>query len=307
MELTRRGFLVAVAAALAASTASCSGAARPAVAIATGEPGGTYIRFGELLRASLDRRGSAGLEVVETNGSVQNLALLAAGEADLALSLADATGLAASGAVAIGRVYQNYLQCVVREDGPVRDVADLAGLAVSLGAPGSGAAVTAERALTALGIAPSRSAPERELTLREAVHALEDGSIDAFFWSGGVPTPEIDALDARVGIRLVDLGPAVRALAATHAHLYAATPVPAGVYASADPVTTIGVSNLLLARPGLDDAVAASLVDALVEDARALVPAGSLGVQYLTAANLIDTAPLPLHPGAERRYRERYG
>lgn len=308
MELTRRGFLLGVAAALAASATACAPrAAIPRIAIATGEPGGTYIRFGELLRDSLRRRGASELEVVESNGSVDNLAMLAARRTELALSLADATGLAAAGAVAIGRVYQNYLQCIVRSDGPVRDAADLAGRRVSIGAPGSGAAVTAERVLAALAIAPSSAAPHDALTLHEAVRALEGGAIDAFFWSGGVPTPEIEALDARLGIELVDLAPAVAPLQARHPLLYAPAAVPRGVYSSSREVTSIGVSNLLLARPDLDDTVAASIVDALVDDARELVPAGSVGAQYLTTATLIDTAPLALHPGAERRYRERYG
>lgn len=48
-------------------------------------------------------------------------------------------------------------------------------------------------------------------------------------------------------------------------------------------------------------------MDVLVGDSAALIPEDTSGIQYLTLAALIDTAPIPLHEAAERRYRELYG
>ena len=89
--------------------------------------------------------------------------------------------------------------------------------------------------------------------------------------------------------------------------VYAATTIPSRVSGAARAVPTIGVTNLLLARPDLGDDLARALVDALIDDAPALVAPDALGIQYLTPASLIDTSPIALHPAAERRYRERYG
>lgn len=307
--LARRTVLVGAAAAVASALAGCAlGQAAARLAMACGERGGTYVQFGDLLRAVLARRGAATLEVVESGGSVDNLAMLDAGEADLAIALADAVAEHDGALVAIGRVYQNYLQCVVRADGPVASLGDLAGRPVAVGAPGSGASLTASRVLDAAGLAegPGAVVPST-LLLPDAVDALRDGTIDAFFWSGGVPIPEVLRLQRDAAVTLVDLTPVLPTLAARHPGAYASTSVPSGVYDSGGPIPAIGVSNLLVARPDLDDDVAARLVDALVDDAESLVPEDSVGVQYLTASSLIDTDPVPLHDAARRRYRERYG
>lgn len=276
--------------------------------MACGERGGTYVQFGDLLRAVLARRGAASLAVLESGGSIDNLAMLGSREADLAIALADAVTGHEGEVVAIGRIYQNYLQCVVRADGDVRALEDLAGRVVAAGAPGSGAALTASRVLDAAGLRTGPAAVGSvALLLPDAIAALADGTIDAFFWSGGVPIPEVERRRGTLAVRLLDLTPTLPTLSAEHPGVYASTSVPSGVYDAPAPVPAIGVSNLLLASPDLPDATAAGLVDALVEDAQALVPDDSVGVQYLSAPSLIDTDPVPLHDAARRRYRERYG
>ncbi|MBF4551683.1 TAXI family TRAP transporter solute-binding subunit [Pseudoclavibacter sp. VKM Ac-2888] len=311
VTLTRRGLLFGAGAASAAAAtfalAGCSlGQPSPRIRMACGEQGGTYVQFGELLREALRRDGTAGLDVVTTGGSVENLAMLQARDAELAIVLADAAATDAQNKVAIGRVYQNYLQCFVRSDGPVSAIGDLAGRRVSVGAPQSGAALTARRLLGTLGLLEGAGASViSELYLDEAVSALEAGTVDAIFWSGGLPLPAVQDLDTAV--ELVDLTDALPALELEHPGVYTLTAVPASTYGSAEAVPAIGVSNYLLARPDLPDQVARALVDVLIRDAAQLVPEGSLGVQYLTASNLIDTVPIALHPAAQRRYRELYG
>lgn len=311
VRLTRRTLLLgAGASAAAAATLALSGCSLgrgpSRIRMACGEQGGTYVQFGELLRDALHRDGTTGLEVVTTGGSVANLALLQARDAELAIVLADAAATDAQNKVAIGRVYQNYLQCFVRRGGPIGGVEDLAGRRVSVGAPQSGAALTARRVLTSLGLlGGASSVVVSELYLDEAIAAIEADTVDAIFWSGGLPLPAVQNLDTHV--ELIDLTSALPVLEAEHPGVYTLTAVPASTYGSADPVPAIGVSNYLLARPDLPDEVAEELVDVLIRDAAQLVPEGSLGVQYLTASNLIDTAPIALHPAAQRRYRELYG
>lgn len=316
--IPRRGLLAGLAGiggvgALAGLSGCAGPGATSSLTMACGEAGGRYIQFGELLRGAMAHRGTD-LELITTNGSADNVLLLGDGSVDLGIALADTAEAAGGSAdadgpplVAIGRVYQNYLQCLVPADGPVRALADLAGRRVSIGAPGSGAAVTTRRLLGAAGLDGADGVETREQLLVDALDALEHGTIDALFWSGGIPTPMVEELDARLPVALVDLGGAFPALEAAYPELYVSTRVPLGVYSSAAQTPTIGIPNLLLARPDLPDGVARTLVDALIDDAEALVPAGSVGVQFLTPANLIDTGALPLHPAARARYRERYG
>lgn len=307
--LSRRAVLLGLGAALALPLAGCAlPAPAPRLTMACGERGGSYLLFGELLQGALARRRGAELDPLETNGSAENLDLLADGTADLAIALADTAAITSDRHVAIGRVYQNYLQCVVRTGGPVQTLGDLAGRPVSVGAPRSGSAFTTRRILDASGLTSGSDAVvATELTLDAAVTALADGEVDAFFWSGGIPTPQIERLGETTPVALLELSGALPALSAAHPGLYLPATVPAGVYGASRSVGTVGVPNLLVARADLSDAVAGALVDVLVEDAERLVPDDAVGVQFLTSSNLIDTGPLPLHPAAERRYRERYG
>ncbi len=307
--LTRRGFLVAVGTVALLGVSGC-GRRREAtpLAMASGEAGGTYLQFGALLRDAAARAGVAELEVRATKGSFDNLEQLVSGRADLGIALADSVASRDDDLVAIGRVYQNYLQCVVRHDSDIVALADLRGHRVGVGAPSSGAAYTARLILEVAGLREGDDAvDEVELGIQAASDALVAGEIDALFWSSGIPAPVISELTASPGVRFVELTDALPGLDEQHPGSYLATALPSGAYGSSAETPTVGTPNYLLARPDLADEVAAGLVDVLIADAERLVPAGSVGVQYLTSANLIDTAPVPLHPAAAARYRHHYG
>ncbi|NUT52288.1 MAG: TAXI family TRAP transporter solute-binding subunit [Saccharothrix sp.] len=294
--MNRRVFLLGLLA------AGCTaGAPSGEVAIASGERGGMYFDFATLLAEQLvDVRG----RVLETEGSLANLALLASGAAQVALVLADSARVADPGLElrALGRVYENYLQLVVREDDPARAPADLAGRTVSLGAEGSGASLSGERMLVALGLRDSVRV--EHLRLVDAARALAEGRVDALLWSGGVPTPVLDGLE---GIRLLPLADLVPVLRAAHGSVYEQVPVPVGVYGATREVPTIGVANLLVCRASLPDDTAAAITRTLISRAAALVPTQTLGTQFLDARSLIGTAGLPLHPGATTTYRTLHG
>ncbi|MFE6941768.1 TAXI family TRAP transporter solute-binding subunit [Streptomyces chartreusis] len=287
--------------------------------IATGESGNLYAAFGRLLadqvRAAYPRLSC---EVIHSEASVDNIRMLQAREADVALSLADIAWAAYDGSApfgrpvplrAIGRVYENYLQLAVRADAPIRTVADLTGHTVSLGAPASGGAVLGDRLLRAAGLTPGTDVQVRRLLLPQAVRAMRDGAIDALLVSGGLPLPALSGLGARRGIRLLPLAsllPRLRGTEPSGPGLEAVT-VPAGAYRGTPEVTTIGVANLLLCRPDLPSPVAAALTDVLVRRATHLVPSSALGTQFLDARSLISTGSVPLHPGAVVAYRELHG
>ena len=300
--MSRRAVLCSGAAVLTA--AILPGCARnlPEVRIAAGEPGGSYHQFAELLaQVAVERNVARHVEVVTTAGSVSNISLVSHDQVDLAMSLIDAAAVDPTRFVALGRVYQNYLQCLVLTDSQIHTVADLAGRTVSVGALTSGTAYTAKLVLNALDLMDLRRV---HLSLGEAVTALGTGKVDAMLWSGGIPVPEAERL-GKHRIRLIDPTAALGRLDVDHPGLYHRTLVPPGVYANRAPTATIGIASLLLCRRALDDTLAAALVDLLIDDARRLVPGASAGIQHLTAASLIDTAPIELHPAALRRYAAR--
>ncbi|MFD0365915.1 TAXI family TRAP transporter solute-binding subunit [Nocardia sp. GCM10030253] len=302
--MRRRNFLALTAFGVVAGISGCgAGADGINVRLASGEVGGLYHAFARLLAAVAEQAGGMRIEPVTTSGSQENLARLAAGEVDAALTLSDSVG-ERDRVLALGRVYENYLQLAVRADSPIHRVADLRGTRVNLGAEGSGAAVTGERLLWAADLEPTVDVVIVHRPLREAVAALDSGSVDALLWAGGVPT---SALEVPRRTRLVDLGELAAPMRERFGYLYDRVEIPADAYPGGPAVRTVGVANLLLAAPSLPDEAAAAIVDLLVSYADALVPAEAAGTQFLDARSLIGTGSVPLHPGAAAVYRRRHG
>ncbi|MFJ5985051.1 TAXI family TRAP transporter solute-binding subunit [Lentzea sp. NPDC092896] len=287
--MRRRTFLLGTLALTACGASEPDGTIR----IAGGEPGGFYNDFAALI----SRLSPAPLTItpIQTGGSADNLKHLREGSADIGLSLSDSAHLE-PGLVALGRVYENYLQLVVLKSSPYTTAADLVGKPVSLGADGSGAALQGSR--LALGV------QEAHYPLRNAVDALKAGEIAALLWSGGVPTPELDKAS---GIRLLPLDGFLPRLRQDHGKVYERVDVRMGVYGSPVDVPTIGTPNLLVCRPDLDSEYASAVVRLLVGRAAELVPEQALGTQYLDVRSLIDTGKVPLHPGAAAEYRRLHG
>ncbi|WP_039796158.1 TAXI family TRAP transporter solute-binding subunit [Nocardia araoensis] len=300
--MSRRVFL---ALAVAAGVAGCGPSGRGAtVRLASGEVGGFYHAFAGLLGLAAAEAGDVRIERVTTSGSQDNLALLARGEVEAALALADSVRDSVDQVFALGRVYENYLQLVVRADSPIGSVADLRGTRVSLGAEGSGAALTGERILRVAGLDPTADVAIAHRPLAQAVAALTSGEADALLWAGGVPTARL-AVPSRM--RLVDMGDLAAPMRDRFGPVYDRVAIPADAYPGGVSVHTIGVANLLLAAGGMPEEVAAAIVELLVWHADALVPTEAAGTQFLDGRSLISTGPIPLHPGAAAVYRRWHG
>jgi TRAP transporter TAXI family solute receptor len=303
----------------------CTAEDRPGtVTVAGGEPGGFYLEFAALLAESLQRHGVAdNASALTTGGSLDNLGQLRTGQATFAVALADAAaqqpdGTPAAGISALGRVYENYVHCVVRKSSGIRDLAGLAGRTVAVGEPGSGTSLTTPRLIEAAGLRPAavgaappaasgRTVTVQNLGLNDGLAALQGGSVDALFWSGGVPTAAIAESNRQSALGFLDLSALIPSVRARYGPYYDRVLIPAGSYDGVPGVWTVGVANLLLCRNDLDDRIVKRTVELLVGHAEELIPRSSLGVQFLSPESLVNTAGLPLHPAAAATYRELHG
>ncbi|WP_327584394.1 TAXI family TRAP transporter solute-binding subunit [Nonomuraea sp. NBC_00507] len=301
MLISRRSLL-----GLALLTAGCSGGeARPAeLRLVTGQSGGLYGQLGDQLAKEL-RRDGIPVRVTQTAASVQNLAMMADGRADVGFSLADSADDAIrvrhQPVSALARVYMNYVHLVVGESSGIAEVGHLAGRSVSIGAPGSGTAVIAARVVAAAGL--DRPPEIVRLELDASIKALRGGEIEAFFWSGGVPTPALAALG---DIRLIPLEALVPVLRRRFGPVYEHVSVPADAYGAVRPVPTVGAPSYLMCRTTLPEDVAYTVTETLFRARDRLqapsAPGGRLDERYA-----IGTSAVPLHPGAIRYYRSVYG
>ena len=313
--------LACIAAGAVAALAGCAGAQPRFLSIATGGTGGVYYPYGgALARLITDHLPNTQATAEVTGASVDNLKLIQQGKVDVAFTLADTLAeavagrgaFAGTGAVANARIlavlYTNVTHLVARRGSGIVRLADLKGRIVSVGAPGSGTELIADRLLIAAGLDPRRDVTRHSLGVSESAGALKDGKVDAFFWSGGVPTPAIQDLAATPGldIVLVPQGDLLAALQRDFGRdLYHQAVVQGGTYRGlADDVATVGVTNLLVASAALDEQLAYDIVRVMFEQKDALVAAHP-EARHLEPPVALDGLPAPYHPGAVRYYGAR--
>jgi len=295
-----------------------AGAPRLRLSIVTGGTGGVYFILGGGM-AKLISANIPGVEATAevTSASVDNMRLIAAKRADMAMTLADTALDAVRGteafrgaavpAVTLFPMYNNFNHLVTLEGSGINTVADLRGKRVSVGSPGSGTEVTALRMLEAGGLDHERDIRKDRLGVGPSVDALRDRRIDAFFWSGGLPTSAVLDLAATPGVRmkLVSLDSILPALQRKYGSVYFRSVIIKDIYPGLDAnVPTIGVVNLMVVHRDFPADLAYQIVK-LVFERR-----GELAQVHPEAANislvgLATRALLPVHPGAARYYRER--
>jgi TRAP transporter TAXI family solute receptor len=289
-----------------AATGSCASPPPVRLRLAAGESGGFFYEFAGLLSSAAADAGAAAIVPLETSGSIENLDILTAGGAELAMTLTDtAYGRPVGTLVAVGCVYENYFQVAVRSDSSIATLADLRGRTVSIGASGSGAAMVSQRVLGAAGLSDPGAVRTVQLAMNSAVGALAANEVDAVMWAGGLPTPAF--ADPPTPIRLLDLGGLVASLRGRFGTAYEVVTVPVDVYGEHPEVSTVGIPNLLLVRPEVPNDAVAALVGVLLDRSSALVPQQAIGTQFLDARSLVMTGAVALHPGAEEEYRRRHG
>lgn len=276
--------------------------------IATGPPGAVYREIGAALAAVLRQRlPDTNVEALPTDASVENLRLLAHRDTELALAQLDATVVSrASGApeavTAVSRLFDSWLHLVVHAEGPVRDVRDLDGRVVAVGAPLSGTQFTVRRLFDLL---PDVRPELVNLTQAGEAEAFRAGRIDAFFTLTGVPTPAVSSLARRVPIRLVPLSGVAAKLNHRYGQRYPAyrsATIPSSAYPGVAATETVTVANLLLARPDLAPELV-EVVAATLFERRERIARGHPEARSINTRTGIATGPIPLHPGAVRYFR----
>jgi len=316
VELSRRAALQmwGAAAALGATgllTGCAAQFADTRLRLATGGTQGVYYALGGVLGEVWRDRLTLTTppDVLVTGGSVANLNLLAAGQADVAFSQMDTAADQLSRTApddpralrALARIYDEVVHIVVPASSPVRSVAGLRGLRVSVGALDSGVSFTARRLLGVAELSPDTDLQVARLSINESVVALREGRIDAFFWNGGLPTAGVTDLAATTPIRLLDLSDLLPAAQARFPE-YTPGTIPAHSYGIAAPITAVLVRSVLLVPADMPDDLAERLVDALFAEQARLAQA-TVAALTIDTRSAIGTQPVPLHPGAERFYR----
>ena len=290
-------------------------AAETQIAILTSTPSGIWYPLGMTLSSIYGKAISgARVSVQATAGSVENLRLMESGDGELAFTFGSTlenawAGDKASGfdkplhkLRAIARIYPNFVQFVASNQSGVKTLADLKGKRVSIGPEGSGGAVDAAQAFKAAGFTATDLANVANGPFGPSFRRVSQGELDAAMITGGLGIEVVRHLMASMQATLVAIPPEIVGKISSKA--YIAATIPAGTYDGqpAD-VPTAAVPTILVTREGVSDDVAYLMTKSLFENLGQLVEtdAAAKQIDITTAA---EGMPIPLHPGAERYYRE---
>src|SRR5438270_7906887 len=307
--------LIRSVAALVAFSALPALGADQFINVLTGGTSGVYYPLGVALAGSIGRAipGSK-TSVQATKASVENLNLLQAGRGEIAFTLGDSLSDAWKGNEDAGfktplkklrgvaAIYPNYIQIVARADSGIKTLADLKGKSVSVGAPKSGTELNARVIFAAAGLSYKDFSKVEYLPFGESVELMQNRQLDVTLQSAGLGVSALRDLATSVDIVVVAI-PA-ELVKKTNDPAYIAAIIPANTYrGQTTDVPAAAVQNYLVTHDGVSDDVVYAMTKALWGNLDQLVAAHS-AAKAIDPKHALEGMPLPLHPGAEKYYKE---
>ena len=282
--------------------------------VLTGGTTGAYYPIGVALsQIYSDAMPDAKTSVQSTKASVENLNLIEAGKGEVAFSLGDSVSSAWKGDEEAGfkkplkklrgiaAMYPNYIQIVASKESGIKSLADLKGKRVSVGAPKSGTELNARVIFAAAGMSYSDFAKTEYLSFGASVELMKNRQIDATLQSAALGVASLRDLSTSIEVVFIPIPADV--LANIEDSAYESGTIPAGTYdGQGEDISTVAIRNILVTSEAVPEDVVYMMTKSMFENLDRLKTAHN-------AANDIDknmapSMPIPLHPGAEKYYRE---
>ncbi|MCB1464302.1 MAG: TAXI family TRAP transporter solute-binding subunit [Nitratireductor sp.] len=314
-RLTRRTVVAAASLAFAAATAPVAAQAEDFINVLTGGTSGVYYPLGTAL-SKIYGENIEGVrtQVQSTKASVENVNLLQQGRGEIAFALGDTVKAAWEGDETAGfkakldklrgiaAIYPNYVQVVASKDSGITTFEELKGKSLSVGAPASGTELNARRIFGAMGMSYDDLGQTEYLPFGESVELMKNRQLDATLQSAGLGVASIKDLAASIPITMVAVPASV---ADTLGAPFIARNIPAGTYeGQAEDVPTLAITNILVTHSDVSDEMAYQMTKQLFEHLDEMV-ATHAAAKAISLENGPKGIPVPLHPGAERYYKEK--
>lgn len=315
--------IVFVAAAFVGTLPTEAQAKTTFVTIGTGGITGVYYPTGgaiaKMVNAKRDKYGIRGT-VESTGGSVFNVNAVMAGDLEFGVVQSDRQYQAINGLAewkdmgaqknlrAVFSIHPESITLVGAVDADINSIQDLKGKRVNIGNPGSGQRQNSIDALTAAGLDYEKDIIAEGVVADEAPGLLQDGRIDAYFYTVGHPAGNIkEATAGKRAVRICDIGgPKLQDLIQEKPY-YAEAVIPMSFYPGADnkqqEVKTFGVKATLVTNADVPDEVVYAITKEVFdnfEDFKKLHPA----YKVLTKKGMLTGLSAPIHPGAMKYYKE---
>jgi uncharacterized protein len=305
---------LALAGTLALSLAAPASAQEVFINVLTGGTSGVYYPLGVALSQIYGQSISgAKAQVQATKASVENLNLLQQGRGEIAFTLGDSLKLAWEGNTdagfpgkldklrGIAAIYPNYVQIVASQESGIKTLADLKGKSLSVGAPKSGTELNARAILGAAGMSYDDLGKTEYLPFAESVELMKNRQLDATLQSAGLGVASIRDLAVSIPIQVVAVPADIVEKVGTP---YLPGTIPAGTYeGQGEDVATATVGNFLVTHADVPEETVYQMTKLVYDNLPTLVAAHA-AAKGIKAEEALTGMPVPLHPGAERYFKE---
>lgn len=284
------------------------------ITIATGGTSGVYYPIGGALSTLFEEELGVASSVQATGASVENVNLIDSGNAEIALITGDTAVQAYEGTgpfeeqgsvesvLGIAALYNNYVQIVTTEETGINTFEDLKGRKVGVGAPNSGTELNARMMFEGHGMTYDDVTPDY-LSFAESVDQMKNGLVDAAILSSGLPNSAILDLATTHNAKLIPISDeAFDYLLNKYAFLQKSV-IPAGTYGNEEDVPAFAITNALVASSELPEEVVYLLTKTIFENLE-YIHASHNAAKDITLETALNGLSIPLHPGAERYYKE---
>jgi TRAP transporter TAXI family solute receptor len=312
---TRRQILLSAAGLAGWLAAPAVYAEQSFINVLTGGQSGIYYPLGVALSQAYGKvLPNAKISVQATKASAENLNLLQQGKGEVAFALADSVSDAWKGDEeagfkaplkklrAVAGLYNNYIQIIANAESGIKSIADLKGKRISVGAPKSGTELNARAILKAAGLSYKDFSKVEYLGFGESVELMKNRQLDVTLQSVGLGAASIRDLAVSINIVLVSIPADVVAKVADPA--YEAATIAANTYSGQKTaVPTVAIKNILVTHEGVPVDTVYAMTKSMFDNLDGLVAAHT-AAKGIVKKDAASGLPIPLHPGAEKYYRE---
>jgi len=283
--------------------------------IGTAGTGGAFYPIGGALAEVISHMDHVSAAAEVTGGSVENIRRMGMGELDLAFAMGDATyqgytgtgnQFSKTGAMdnirVLTNIYSNAVHFVTLENSGLKTLDDLKGKRVAVGSPGSGTELKAKALLEIAGLTYD-DFEEEFVTFNEAAQGMKDKQIDAAVISVGLPGAAIIDLATSKDIYLIPTTKDYEAKVAEELPFFQPGVIPAGTYPGQDEdVPALYIKGQILIRDDFDEDFVYNLTRHIYENLEGWTQVHQAAKEITLEG--AAPAPIPLHPGAEKYYKE---
>lgn len=279
----------------------------------TGGTSGTYYPLGGEMATIISNETGIETSALSSNASADNVMDLADGNAELAFVQTDVVAFAYEGinafdgnkidnVLAIGNLYPETVHIIASESSGITSIEDLAGAAVSVGAPGSGTYINAQQILEAHDMTMD-DIDAQHLDFGESTGGIQDGNIEAAFLTGGWPVGAVEGLGATTDYVVLEIAQEKIDAIVEQYPYYAEDTIPGGTYGGLDDdIKTVAVGAMLAVTDTLSEDAVYEITKAVYENAGSITHSKG---GFISIENGVTGIGIPFHPGAEKFFQEQ--